>query len=86
MNLTGESLNGLKELKTLQITGSLITEIRADMWQGLDTLNEVDRSYSKIKNIQPGGFKYISSLTKLSLECTAISIITCGLDLHPCCN
>ena len=54
-------------LKTLRIKSSF-SEITEGMGEGLETLNELDLLLGSTSNIQQGGFRHLSSLTKLLLN------------------
>lgn len=67
-NLRSGCFKYLHGIRSLNLAGNLITELRADMFVGMELLEELDLRRNPINGIIGGAFQPLSKLRKLSIS------------------
>ncbi len=68
IELTPDSFQGLKNLRTLHLENCEISEIRARFWNGLESLFDIYLGNNRINSIPSGAFQNLHNVRKLYME------------------
>ena len=74
-NIKPGAFSTLSRCKAIWLWNNRIREIRGDMWEGLESLQELSLSHNHITTVHPGGFSNLPHINKLWLNSNRLNTL-----------